>query len=739
MAQASYFDYLDEYGEALNKRLGSSVSVDKIAFWRQHGLSDLDAVTAGCRKIAEHALNALVDDDLIREMKLEHKIDFCTEKGIIDRCYAMKFHQVRKTGNRGAHESVKVFDAQMSLALIDDLFRYLIRKWDIDGSIPLESERKLSSIFITCDEKVVSRLVRKARTASLITGNDDLEREARDVVAGVVEVAAEQSEKLEALAERAQQIAGLSGSGEVALQEAELKKCDEELRGVIGAVESIEDSIRSSEIAVASVLSEVDYVQKLLEASGNVGQATESQFEVMSFPRTQRATTNVLLLNGSAGTGKTLCLIAKLILDLRTGKISEATESKKRALFLCFNRSLAGYVRGILSKFPDKSIDIEVVSYDDFVNQLVRKDPKKEYSHLASYASNVRYDGPPFWGPIYGADADMCIRKAMQEVAKEYPDQRDRYYLNTSSSDDVAWVREELRWLDSRYMDPTHADRIYPTASRIGRGNKHLPSEPIRRIILEIWRQYNKILLSCRKYTVEQTTKRLMNADSLPQYDSIAVDEVQDFSVSSVKLILRFRKTSTSRVYISGDEKQKIYQRDFTWKELGESVRGFTITLHENMRNSDAIRRFANRLNGEECNYAVASDRVHVSNRSDEDIVSLVKAVLAKTGSEQTTAIIGNEKKWRQLVGRRGIGAQSASEGTILNPGLYLVPQFKSKGLEFDNVIVDYDRTLGEDEEAENRLRYVHFSRARKRLYIRYEGDAPQLLQKYYPDFLNIG
>lgn len=43
---------------------------------------------------------------------------------------------------------------------------------------------------------------------------------------------------------------------------------------------------------------------------------------------------------------------------------------------------------------------------------------------------------------------------------------------------------------------------------------------------------------------------------------------------------------------------------------------------------------------------------------------------------------------------------------------------------------------VGDDAEAEKRLRYVHFTRARKRLIVCYEGEPPELLREYYPDFL---
>ncbi len=43
---------------------------------------------------------------------------------------------------------------------------------------------------------------------------------------------------------------------------------------------------------------------------------------------------------------------------------------------------------------------------------------------------------------------------------------------------------------------------------------------------------------------------------------------------------------------------------------------------------------------------------------------------------------------------------------------------------------------IADDLAGEKRLRYVHFTRARRRLYIRYEGEPPELLRECYADFL---
>ena len=107
-------------------------------------------------------------------------------------------------------------------------------------------------------------------------------------------------------------------------------------------------------------------------------------------------------------------------------------------------------------------------------------------------------------------------------------------------------------------------------------------------------------LAKSKRYTIEQAMKRILISNELPQYDAIAIDEVQDLSLLAIRAILKMRKDAHAWVYISGDENQNIYQRDFTWKELGEGTRGYTITLHENKRNAAAIEAFANGLVGKD-------------------------------------------------------------------------------------------------------------------------------------------
>lgn len=109
---------------------------------------------------------------------------------------------------------------------------------------------------------------------------------------------------------------------------------------------------------------------------------------------------------------------------------------------------------------------------------------------------------------------------------------------------------------------------------------------------------------------------------------------------------------------------------------------------------------------------------------------------LSDPSRRETTVLISNKRTWEDALRSAGVPVAKVAPGDISRPGLYLLGDLMGKGLEFDNVVVDYAWEISEDEEEEKRLRYVHFTRARKRLYIRYQGTPPKLLSDYYPDFL---
>ena len=69
------------------------------------------------------------------------------------------------------------------------------------------------------------------------------------------------------------------------------------------------------------------------------------------------------------------------------------------------------------------------------------------------------------------------------------------------------------------------------------------------------------------------------------------------------------------------------------------------------------------------------------------------------------SVLIGNKERWKCVLDEEKVAIVDDDSKGITRPGLYLHGNLAGKGLEFDNVIVDYSREISEDEEEEKRLR----------------------------------
>ena len=217
-----------------------------------------------------------------------------------------------------------------------------------------------------------------------------------------------------------------------------------------------------------------------------------------------------------------------------------------------------------------------------------------------------------------------------------------------------------------------------------------------------------------------------------------------------IELFSRFMAEG-GHLLIAGDEGQRIYPRDFTWKELDSKLSPYSLSLSINKRNPVEIRRFAERLEGDSPVLSgTAPDAwgiVRVRREPKENTVAYVRELAGH--SDETTVVVATEARvWEDLLKNAGITTQTSKDYGVsgetirmsnggVRPGVYCFSQFRVKGLEFDNVIIDYAGEIdGQDERRERRIRYMQFTRARKTLLVRYDGEAPRLLKKYYPDYL---
>jgi len=76
------------------------------------------------------------------------------------------------------------------------------------------------------------------------------------------------------------------------------------------------------------------------------------------------------------------------------------------------------------------------------------------------------------------------------------------------------------------------------------------------------------------------------------RYDTILVDEAQDFEKEEIELIRKVFKENKDELLFVADAAQKIYKKGFSWKAAGFDMTGRTTVLKKNYRNTKQILEF---------------------------------------------------------------------------------------------------------------------------------------------------
>lgn len=495
-------------------------------------------------------------------------------------------------------------------------------------------------------------------------------------------------------------------------------------------IEQKRNRLENNYAVIKDIISEHDYIKAILDGEG---EATNDQLEILLFPRTS-AKTNILHVAGGPGTGKTLILLARILQEISNQTLPGGKIGGKRALFICFNKSLSKYAMSILSRFELDIKDIDIVNVDKFVKDVVENCPDFK-------DKKIHYGGIP----------DGIIEKFSIEYQGD-----NLGFLDSSNKDAKDWLSDEVDWIESRTEIEFGGDIFqYYSVGRIGRGNqpfnpqrgtKENPSAS-RKAVLAIMNEYYDWLKANGKYTYAQAVNYLlknrppaMSDIDNDAYDIIAVDEVQDITVASLRLLNRFRKPS-SKMFISGDEGQKIYKRDFKWRQISDDTVGNTVTLKENFRNHADIALFASVLNDDsmtDSDLVIISDAVKIAKKSYEEIVKELKGLAKQQG---TTCIIVDTKNqvatWEQMLKNASVDATAIyQKGDIFGKGIYIANIHQIKGLEFDHVIIPSMRMVFNDEELCKNLYYVAFTRARNHLSIYYQDKPSEFFNIYYGDYI---
>jgi superfamily I DNA/RNA helicase/mRNA-degrading endonuclease RelE of RelBE toxin-antitoxin system len=323
----------------------------------------------------------------------------------------------------------------------------------------------------------------------------------------------------------------------------------------------------------------------------------------------------------------------------------------------------------------------------------------------------------------------------------------------------------------------------YLRLNRTGRGTALNPAE--RQAMFAVYESYQNELGLAGKCDwddlILQTLQLLESGkiQGLP-YAHIVVDEIQDLSEASMRLVRLLVPPSENDLFLVGDGMQRIYPGGYALARLGIDITGRSTLLRRNYRNTQQILRAAHaviekaRFDDMEENEenpavepeysvrqgAVPSLKGFVSPDMElQRIAKEISRLRDETGYQpgDVAILYRHSSPYKELIPARFQSSFPISEITK-EPASYFGPALKyttfhsSKGLEFKVVFVvgvtdalfvpKDDGTLEGEEladylERERRLLYVAMTRARDLLYLTYSrGQPSRFLERVPPEFI---
>ncbi|MBE4590544.1 hypothetical protein BOO31_18150 [Vibrio navarrensis] len=318
-------------------------------------------------------------------------------------------------------------------------------------------------------------------------------------------------------------------------------------------------------------------------------------------------------------------------------------------------------------------------------------------------------------------------------------------------------LHSEVDYILGRF--PQDKLELYLDATRVGRGAKPRIDRGLRQKILE------DVVFP---YQVYKKANNLVDWNDINQYpighldekfEIIIADETQDFSANELRTIVSMLHEESHGTFVI-DTVQKIYNRGFTWKEVGLDIRPHnSFRLEKNYRNTFEIARFGYQLlkqvgidaDGTQPNYescrvsgelpklvcGLFRQQVEFAINFIKNRVNLDQETVCFLSRSQNTQ--GFLKKELYRNGIRFGDLTRSSEWPEIDTNVVLSTMHSAKGLEFDHVILlglsDEFLRYAEDRESDSylttcKLLTVSITRAKKSVTLGYKnGDKPKLLK----------
>lgn len=425
---------------------------------------------------------------------------------------------------------------------------------------------------------------------------------------------------------------------------------------------------------------------------------------------------------GGAGTGKT-------VVAMHRAKELAKKPTTQHILFTTFTTNLANDIRGNLRKLcaPDIFNKIEIMNLDAWTNNYIKgmSSPKEI---------------------IYGDMLDQAWNQTMHQACI-HVDFDKSFYQN--------------EWMNIVLPNEIETIEQYLAFNRAGYGSRIDKSQ--RKRVWEVLSAYQEVLETMSAYDIdtayEIVRRSVLEKKQAAAYDSIIVDEAQDFSPCAFKLLRALAGNEHSNdLFIVGDSHQRIYRNKAVLSRCGTNIRGRSAVLWLNYRTTEEIRRYATQLfekerfddldGGNEDGKGYVSlfhgerpscDQYETIHDEGRDILNKIISLVSQGAVLESICISTRTKRlleqYRSILEQAKIRTfeiknQKADEQAL--PGVRLATMHRVKGVEFDHVflpglndgIMPLEQALGNEHEqnstlydeklkAERCLLYVAMTRAK--------------------------
>lgn len=488
-----------------------------------------------------------------------------------------------------------------------------------------------------------------------------------------------------------------------------------------------------------------------------------------------------LIIRGSAGSGKSLMLVYRLI------KMMEQSVTPKRILYVTFNQTLVDDTRKRLNQSNSyvrlaEKHHVDVLTYHDMVRHILMKEcgfqeiPRIQMTQnsIISHEENI-------------VAYIMIILQRVKDLP-EYHRMEKLFKTHTAK-----FLQEEFFWMKANGLITLEK---YMAKERTGRGNNPSVLIKQRPTIFYLFEKYNEFMrtnfptlrLDMEDYALHLLNELNNNKRAHFKYDHILVDEFQDLQPMQIKSLVELTKDTITLV---GDEKQRIYKRSpISYKDMNLKVNSRTSQrLTRNFRSTKQIMELASAIKFDDIENVREDNQVFFRegprpqikyftsmNNLARAIIRQIKEIHRKKPRKSIAIIhryssneLNRDDNLKRILDREfdviGINKYGRRfDHNSKKKPIFFTSPYEIKGLEFDYVFIihfdrfhyplktridelnekyvrrkfgdpnydkDYDRIFND----EKKILYVACTRAKDELFIFYEAPRQQRVSQFIRDF----